>query len=88
MSIMLKSFTLNANHTFDRAVSFEIHLGTHILNGEDPNRVILSTSTYYCHPDYDPNTLNNDIGLIKFRIPVQLTGRFICVSRNFEITLF
>lgn len=53
-----------------------ISLGSATLEDEDPNRLTVATSTYFIHPDYDPSTLNNDIGIIEFRIPITLTSTY------------
>lgn len=52
---------------------FDIRLGSNRLN--DASAVRVATDEYYLHPDYNPDTLENDIGLIKFREPVEFTGK-------------
>ncbi|XP_063913623.1 brachyurin-like [Zophobas morio] len=52
---------------------FTIQLGSNYLSAEDPNRLELATSSYVLHPDFNPNTLENDIGLIQLRIPIEFT---------------
>jgi hypothetical protein len=52
------------------ALSFTIRVGSNKLNSDDPNAITLTTPTYFLHPDYDPATLANDIGLIKLRMPL------------------
>jgi hypothetical protein len=59
-----------------RVTLFTIHLGsTTILTG-DENRIILSTATYTVHPQYNQNTLENDVGLIKLHMPITFTGTY------------
>jgi hypothetical protein len=53
---------------------FTIRLGNTKLSTDDPNMLLLATETYFLHPDYDPVTLSNDIGLIKLRMRVYFTG--------------
>jgi hypothetical protein len=53
---------------------FNIRLGNTKLSTDDPNMLLLATETYFLHPDYDPVTLSNDIGLIKLRMRVYFTG--------------
>ena len=67
-------FCLNTDFTFS-ANLFTIQLGSNYLSAEDPNRLELATSSYVLHPDFNPNTLENDIGLIQLRIPIEFTGR-------------
>ena len=64
------------NSHFDKfsAILFTIQLGSAKLEGEDPSRETVATSEYIIHPDFNPNTITNDIGLIKFRMPIQYTG--------------
>ncbi|XP_064212738.1 brachyurin isoform X2 [Tribolium castaneum] len=50
--------------------TFNIHLGATALKGDDPYAVQVSSDTYVLHPDYDPQTLANDVGLIWLRLPV------------------
>lgn len=58
------------------ATLFTINLGSISLNTEDPSRLTVATSEYFLHPDFNPLTLDNDIGLIKLRMPIQFTGKF------------
>ncbi|KAJ3656441.1 hypothetical protein Zmor_015518 [Zophobas morio] len=51
---------------------FTVQLGSNTLEGDDPNRVTVATSTYYLHPDFNPDTLENDIAVIELRLPVTL----------------
>jgi hypothetical protein len=56
------------------AILLNIHLGSNTLEGTDPNRVTVSTSEYVLHPDYNPDTLENDIALIKLRMAISYSG--------------
>jgi hypothetical protein len=47
-----------------------VSLGSIALEGEDPNRVIITTSEFTIHPDFDPTTLVNDIALLKLQVSV------------------
>jgi hypothetical protein len=49
-------------------------LGSNTLEGTDPNRVTVATSEYVLHPDYNPDTLENDIALIKLRMAISYSG--------------
>jgi secreted trypsin-like serine protease len=64
---------ITAAQCVDGATQFTIRLGSASLSGTDPNRVTLSTSTYFMHPEYSPETLEHDIALIKFHMPITLT---------------
>jgi secreted trypsin-like serine protease len=66
-------WVITAGHCVYNAVLFTIQLGSNHLVSDDPNRMTVSTSTYILHPDFKPDTIENDIGLIKFRRPVDYT---------------
>jgi hypothetical protein len=67
-------------------VLFVITLGSVTLKGDDPNRLTLSTSEYFLHPDYNPDTLENDLGLIKLRMPITFTGKvYSCVNVSIHV---
>lgn len=55
---------------------FTIHLGSNNIDLDvtDSNRLIVSTSNYVLHPEFNKNTLENDIGLINLREPVFYNG--------------
>jgi hypothetical protein len=59
-------------------------LGTHKLSGDNSTILKLATETYVLHPEYNPDTLENDIGLIKLRLRVTLTGKVIS-NCNFAV---
>ncbi|KAH0821080.1 hypothetical protein GEV33_001712 [Tenebrio molitor] len=64
---------ITAGQCVDDAVLFVITLGSATLKDDDPNRITVATSEYFLHPDYNPDTLENDLGLIKLRMPVTFT---------------
>ncbi|XP_063913983.1 brachyurin-like [Zophobas morio] len=66
-----QQFVITAGQCVDGAVLFTIHLGS--ISRSDPNRLTLSTSKYFLHPNYNPATLENDIALIQFRMPIEYT---------------
>ncbi|EFA04680.1 brachyurin-like [Tribolium castaneum] len=72
-SLIDELWVLTAAHCISGGVAFQVLLGSTTLQGTDPNRVILATSTSVLHPDFNPDTLENDVGLIKFHLPVTYT---------------
>jgi secreted trypsin-like serine protease len=64
---------ITAGQCVDDGILFVITLGSVTLKGDDLNRLTLSTSEYFLHPDYNPDTLENDLGLIKLRMPITFT---------------
>ncbi|KAJ3632602.1 hypothetical protein MTP99_009599 [Tenebrio molitor] len=73
-SLMNYQWILTAGQCVDGATLFTILLGTHKLSGDNSTVLKLATETYVLHPEYNPDTLENDIGLIKLRLRVTLTG--------------
>lgn len=54
---------------------FTIYLGTNNLKDLDnPNSLKLATDEYVLHPNYNPDTFENDVGLIKLRMAITFTG--------------
>jgi hypothetical protein len=57
-----------------RAILFTIQMESNNLEGDD-RTVTFSTSENVIHPYYNSLTLEHDIALIKFRMPVQYSSR-------------
>jgi secreted trypsin-like serine protease len=86
-SFMNYQWILTAGQCVDGATLFTILLGTHKLSGDDSTVLKLATETYFLHPEYNPDTLENDIGLIKLRMPVTITGKRIFVILHSNTSL-
>jgi secreted trypsin-like serine protease len=69
-ALISNQWVLTAGQCVNGAISFTIHLGSNHLEQNDPNKIIVATSDYELHPDFNPDTLENDVGLIKLRQPV------------------
>ncbi|KAJ3656367.1 hypothetical protein Zmor_015450 [Zophobas morio] len=72
-ALVLSRWVLTAGQCVDGAVTFNIRLGSNNLSANDPNALRVATDIYYLHPDYDPLTLVNDIGMIEFRMSITYT---------------
>ncbi|XP_063913690.1 brachyurin-like isoform X2 [Zophobas morio] len=70
-TLINNQWILTAGQCVIDGVLFNIRLGSNHLN--DPNALRLATDQYFLHPDYNPDTLENDVGLIKFREAIQFT---------------
>ncbi|RZC34242.1 Trypsin domain containing protein, partial [Asbolus verrucosus] len=68
-TLLSNQWILTAGQCVDGATLFQIYLGSISLVGDDPNRLVLATSTHVLHPEYNASTLENDIGLIELRMP-------------------
>ncbi|KAJ3656427.1 hypothetical protein Zmor_015507 [Zophobas morio] len=72
-ALLSTEWILTAGHCVNNGIIFTIKLGSITLNSDDPNRVIVASSEYVLHPDFNPESIENDIGLIKLRLPITLT---------------
>lgn len=59
------------------ATLFIIRLGSNSLSSNDANVKRLSTDIYYLHPDFNRTTMENDVGVIEFRMAVTYSGKTI-----------
>ncbi|KAJ3656403.1 hypothetical protein Zmor_015483 [Zophobas morio] len=66
-------WVLTAAHCIQNATILNITVGSIYLTEEDNNRLILSTSSYFLHPDFNTITFENDIALIEFRQDIEYT---------------
>jgi secreted trypsin-like serine protease len=67
-ALMGTRWIVTAGQCVDGGLLFNIRLGANALN--DTNAVTVSADTYFLHPDYDPTTLSNDVGLIRLSTSV------------------
>jgi secreted trypsin-like serine protease len=72
-TLLNNEWVLTAGICVESAISLVITLGTNTLKEETPNSLKLATDEYVLHPGFNPMTLDNDIGLIKFRMPITFT---------------
>lgn len=86
--MLSNQWVLTAGQCVYNAVSFTITLGTINLGSSEPNRVIVAAEEYYIHPDFDPETLLADLGLIKFRLPISLSGTLNCLFYFYLLFFF
>ncbi|KAJ3656364.1 hypothetical protein Zmor_015447 [Zophobas morio] len=69
-ALLNNQWVLTAGQCVDGGLLFTIRLGTNSLTANDASLVRVATDTYFLHPQYNGETLENDIGLIKFREPI------------------
>ncbi|KAJ3656601.1 hypothetical protein Zmor_015669 [Zophobas morio] len=70
-TLISNQWVLTAGQCVDGATLFTIQLGSNFLDRNDPYRVTVATSESFPHPEFDPLTLQNDVGLIKLRLPIE-----------------
>jgi secreted trypsin-like serine protease len=72
-SLLNHDWIITSGNCVYNAVLFTIQLGSVYLNGENGNRQTVATSDYVLHPQFNPDTIENDIGLIKLRMSITFT---------------
>lgn len=63
---------------------WQISLGRENLQGSNPNEVSRSVALIILHPEYDSDTNDNDIALLRLSAPVKFTDyiRPVCLAAN------
>lgn len=58
-----------------RGSSFEVILGAHFVLQQEATQVLITTADKHIHPNWDSQTLENDIALLKLPFKVELNGK-------------
>ncbi|EFA04557.1 serine protease H119 [Tribolium castaneum] len=72
-TLFKNKWVITSGQCVDEAQLFTIRIGSNSLSSNDANAVRLSTDIYYLHPEFNKTTLENDIGLIQFRLAITYT---------------
>ncbi|XP_063913220.1 chymotrypsin BI-like [Zophobas morio] len=72
-ALYTNQWIITAGQCVDGAILFTIYLGTISLQTLGSGSIRLATEEYVLHPEFNPLTLENDIGLIRLRMPVERT---------------
>jgi len=65
-SLISDEYVMTAAHCADGANYFDIMAGAHdVRASSEPHRVEITSYEGFTHPDWDPNTLENDIALVR-----------------------
>ncbi|ENN74004.1 brachyurin [Dendroctonus ponderosae] len=73
-TLITQQWVLTAAHCAESATSIVVILGSHNLAEEEDTRIIYNTSTFIIHENWDADTLQNDIALIKLPTSVKLSS--------------
>ncbi|KAJ3657128.1 hypothetical protein Zmor_016153 [Zophobas morio] len=74
-SLVSRQHVLTAAHCVISGFKYEVVLGSNSLQGSasNPNRVIVAATSRIIHPYYNYQTLQNDIAILIFHLPIELT---------------
>jgi len=65
-SLISDEYVMTAAHCADGAIYFNILAGAHDVRADsEPHRVEITSYEGFTHPDWNPNTLENDVALIR-----------------------
>jgi secreted trypsin-like serine protease len=83
-SLISDEWVITAAHCAERQRTVDVYLGAHNVSraAEEPDRLILTSTNLTVHPDWNSNTLQNDIALIKLPRKVTFTNKIapICLQ--------
>ncbi|XP_065093779.1 collagenase-like [Ochlerotatus camptorhynchus] len=80
-SVLNEEWILTAGHCVQDASSFEITMGTiNLKSTEDDGRVVMNSTEYIQHEDYNGQDASNDIAVIKLPQRVQFSNRIQAVQ--------
>ncbi|KAL3967662.1 phylloquinone omega-hydroxylase/docosahexaenoic acid omega-hydroxylase [Sarotherodon galilaeus] len=85
-SLINKEWVMSAAHCFfsSSPSRWTVSLGLQSLQGENPNKVSRNVVKIILHPNYDSETYDNDIALLRLSSPVRFTDyiRPVCLAAS------
>jgi len=77
-----KSDVIKLINSFNYSISFRtltVYLGArNVKSYNEPNRIVLKSSQYYIHPQYQKANTKNDIALIRLPVPITFNSKCCC----------
>lgn len=86
-TLLTNEWILTAGHCVDGFDGIDVFLGAHNVREQyEEGRVEQTAAEFFAHPDYNPSTIKNDIGLVRLPKPVNFTDtiRPICLPSYSE----
>ncbi|XP_068904406.1 brachyurin-like [Tenebrio molitor] len=80
-------WVLTSGQCVDGGKLFTLRLGSNSLTANDASLTRVSSDSYFLHPDFNPETLENDVGLIKLRMPITYSDYIQPINYISEISL-
>ena len=83
-SLINNQWIVTAAHCETSVTGLSIHLGDHNIDVDNSGETRISAARWISHPQYNEDTINNDIALIKLRTPVQFSDRIkpVCLPHG------
>uniref|UniRef100_A0A3B3X2L3 Peptidase S1 domain-containing protein n=1 Tax=Poecilia mexicana TaxID=48701 RepID=A0A3B3X2L3_9TELE len=84
-SLITDQWVLTAAHCIERDILMsKVHLGAYNLSDPNPNEVTRGIVQAFVHPDYNSQTYNNDIALLKLSTRVNFTDYIqpVCLASH------
>ncbi|KAK7071889.1 hypothetical protein SK128_021710 [Halocaridina rubra] len=76
-TLISTEWILTAAHCMDQAVTVDVVLGAHNINEAEPDQVVITSTQFVVHGNWDYNNLANDVALLKLSTPAELNENIV-----------